>query len=289
MDAEIGGTGWRDDQRFQIFNALHENDGGLIRRYRAGCAAFTDTHPLIERSQAWRESRRYEAATLRILIVEDDVSLVRVLRSALEPTGISIDHVAGGPEAVRIAQSETYSLITLNLPLPELAGEHVLRELRGGRNSRVGTDVPILIVTANNSVADKVKYLNLGADDYLTKPFHLGEFEARIRALNRRAKGRAIPTLACGALTFETVSATATLHGAALSLRRREATVLGILISHAGKTVRKDRLISEIFGFDDAVSPNAIELYVARLRDKLGTAGPRIRTVKGVGYMMEIE
>lgn len=227
-------------------------------------------------------------ANLRILIIEDDTSLVKGLKKALEPTGIAVDHVASGSEAIHIARSETYSLIVLDLSLPGLSGEEVLRELRGNK-SRDGADVPILILTANDATTDKIKYLNLGADDYLTKPFDLGEFEARIKALTRRGRGRATPTLTCGALAFDMPSATATLHGAPLSLRRREASVLGILIAHAGKIVRKDKLISEVFGFDDAVAPNAIELYVARLREKLRPDGPEIKTVKGLGYMMVTE
>jgi two-component system response regulator TctD len=158
----------------------------------------------------------------------------------------------------------------------------VLRRLRSN-----GCEVPILILTALGEVKDKVKCLNLGADDYLTKPFDLDEFEARVRALVRRGKGRPDPILRCGSLLLETSSAKATIGEKALSLRRREVAVLEILMSHAGRLVRKERLISEVFGFDEPVAPNAIELYIARLRQKLGPDGPTIKTVRGLGYLME--
>jgi DNA-binding response OmpR family regulator len=221
-------------------------------------------------------------AVVRILIIEDDISLVAGLKKALAPTGIAIDHEASGLGGVEIAPSEAYSLIVLDLALPDISGDEVLRRLRSK-----GSDIPILILTAQGAVAEKVKCLNLGADDYLTKPFDLSEFEARVKALARRGKGRPVPALKCGTLVFETSTLTATLHDLPLPLRRREAAVLAILMSQAGKLVRKERLISEVFGFDEPVAPNAIELYIARLRQKLGAGGPTIRTVRGLGYLME--
>lgn len=221
-------------------------------------------------------------SVLRILIIEDDVSLVAGLKKALAPAGIAVDHEVSGSGGLEIAPSEAYSLIVLDLALPDISGDEVLRTLR----SR-GSDTPILILTAQGAVTEKVKCLNLGADDYLTKPFDLYEFEARVKALARRGKGRPTPVLRCGALAFETSTSTATLHEAPLSLRRREAAVLAVLMSHPGKLVRKERLISEIFSFDEPVAPNAIELYVARLRQKLGPGAPTIRTVRGLGYLME--
>ncbi len=219
---------------------------------------------------------------MRILIIEDDISLVAGLKKALAPAGIAVDHEVSGAGGIEVAPSEAYSLIVLDLALPDMSGEEVLSKLRGS-----GSDVPILILTAQGAVAEKVKCLNLGADDYLTKPFDLTEFEARVKALARRGKGRPAPVLKCGSLVFETSTATAILHDAPLALRRREAAVLAILMSHSGKLVRKDRLISEVFGFDEPVAPNAIELYVARLRQKLGSGGPPIRTIRGLGYLME--
>ncbi|MEN3347230.1 MAG: two-component system, OmpR family, response regulator TctD [Bradyrhizobium sp.] len=219
---------------------------------------------------------------MRILIVEDDTSLVEGLKKALAPSGFAIDHESSGSDAVDIVPSEAYSLIVLDLGLPDIPGQEVLRRLRGN-----GCEVPILILTALGEVKDKVKCLNLGADDYLTKPFDLDEFEARVKALVRRGKGRLDPILRCGALMLDTSSATAMIGDQPLSLRRREVTVLEILMSNAGRLVRKERLISEIFGFDEPVAPNAIELYIGRLRQKLGPRGPTIKTVRGLGYLME--
>lgn len=219
---------------------------------------------------------------MRILIVEDDTSLVRGLKKALAPSGVAVDHEMSGSGAIEIAPSEAYSLIVLDLGLPDMPGWEVLRRLRGN-----GCEVPILILTALGEVKDKIKCFNLGADDYLTKPFDLDEFEARVKALMRRGKGRPVPTLRCGSLLLDTSSSTAKIGDQPLLLRRREVTVLEILMSHAGRLVRKQRLISEVFGFDEPVAPNAIELYVARLRQKLGPEGPTIKTVRGLGYLME--
>ena len=219
---------------------------------------------------------------MRVLIIEDDTSLVAGLKKALAPAGIAVDHESSGLGGIEVAPSEAYSLIVLDLGLPDLPGQEVLRRLRDH-----GCEVPILILTALGEVKDKVKCLNLGADDYLTKPFDLDEFEARAKALMRRGKGRPAPVLRCGNLVFESSSASATLSDHPLLLRRREVAVLAILMAHAGKLVRKERLISEVFSFDEAVAPNAIELYVGRLRHKLGPDGPKIRTVRGLGYLME--
>jgi DNA-binding response OmpR family regulator len=219
---------------------------------------------------------------VRILIIEDDTSLVSGLKKALAPAGFAVDHEISGLDAIEVAPSEAYSLIVLDLGLPDLPGQEVLRRLRNR-----GCKVPILILTALGEVKDKVKCLNLGADDYLTKPFDLGEFEARVNALVRRGKGLSDPILKCGHLSLEMATATAMIDETPLTLRRREVTVLQVLMSQAGRLVRKERLISEVFGFDEPVSPNAIELYVARLRQKLGPKGPKIRTVRGLGYLME--
>jgi DNA-binding response OmpR family regulator len=216
------------------------------------------------------------------LIVEDDMSLAAGLKKALTPTGIAVDHETSGRNAIEVAPSEAYSLIVLDLGLPDVPGQEVLRRLRDG-----GCEAPIMILTALDEVKDKVRCLNMGADDYLTKPFDLDEFMARAKALMRRSKGQPAPMLKCGNLVFETASATVTLNNVPLALRRRELSVLAILMRQAGKLVRKDRLISEVFSFDEAVAPNAIELYIGRLRQKLGPHGPQIKTLRGLGYLME--
>lgn len=219
---------------------------------------------------------------MRVLIIEDDTSLVAGLKKALAPAGIAVDHEVSGIEGIEIASSEPYSLIVLGLALPDISGLEVLYRLR-----RDGCEVPILILTAFGEVKVKVKCFNLGADDYLTRPFDLEEFEARVKALVRRGKGRSDPVMRCGALMVEPSSATARIGNVCLPLRRRELSVLEILMANAGRLVRKERLVSEVFGFDEPVAPNAIEVYVARLRQKLVPNGPKIKTVWGLGYIME--
>ena len=219
---------------------------------------------------------------MRILIVEDDAALARGLAAALRSSGFAVDHEADGAEAAALATSEPYSLIVLDLGLPNRSGFEVLKELR-----QRGAAVPVMILTARDTVGDKVKGLDLGADDYLQKPFDLAEFEARVRALVRRGQGSPNPKLSCGPLVLDRSSGAVTLNGRPLVLRRRELAVLSVLMARAGKLVPKERLISEVFGFDEPVAPNALELYVARLRRKLEPDGPQIRTVRGLGYMME--
>jgi DNA-binding response OmpR family regulator len=219
---------------------------------------------------------------VRILIVEDDMALVRGLSASLKAMGFAVDHEPDGAEAASIAISEPYSLLVLDLGLPNSSGFEVLRQVRAS-----GSKVPIMILTARDATADKVKGLDLGADDYVRKPFDLSEFEARVRALVRRGQGRPDPLLTCGPLVIDPAMGRATLGDKPLDLRRREMAVLKILMLHHDKLVLKERLIAEVFGFDEPVGPNALELYIARLRQKLGPDGPRIRTMRGLGYLLE--
>ena len=219
---------------------------------------------------------------MRVLVVEDDAALARGLVAALKLSGLAVDHAADGAEAAQLALQEPYGLVVLDLGLPSLSGFEVLRRVRVA-----GAVVPVLILTARDAVADRVKGLDLGADDYMLKPFELAEFEARVRALIRRGQGRPNPVLSCGALELDRSAGMVTLDGVPLTLRRRELAVLTALMARAGQVVSKERLSAEIFGFDEAVAPNALELYVARLRRKLGTTGPEIRTIRGLGYLLD--
>jgi two-component system response regulator TctD len=219
---------------------------------------------------------------LRILIVEDDALLARGLSASLRLAGFAVDHEADGADAAAIALTEPYALVILDLGLPRLSGLDVLRRIRAE-----GSDVPVLILTARDAVADRVRGLDLGADDYLRKPFEPAELEARVRALVRRGEGKRNPLLACGALTLDRSSGAVHLAGRPIELRRRELAVLEGLMTRAGKVVSKDKLAREVFGFDEPVAPNAIELYIARLRKKLEPGGPQIRTIRGLGYMIE--
>lgn len=217
----------------------------------------------------------------RILLVEDDPALARGLAATLRNVGHTVDIACDGETALMAARSEPFGLITLDLGLPDVPGIEVLRSLR-----REGNVTPIIILTARDALEDRVEGLDLGADDYLLKPFEPSELEARIRALLRRVQGVASPVIRIGQLEIDPARASAAVGGQEIDLRRREWAMLERLVAHAGKVVSKDRLTSEIFGYDEAVGPNAVELYVARLRRKLGAHGPEIKTIRGLGYML---
>ena len=217
----------------------------------------------------------------RVLLVEDDPSLARGLSALLRQAGYSVDIAGDGETAFELALSEPYALITLDIGLPELDGFEVLRRWRARK-----LKTPVLILTARDAIGDRVTGLDLGADDYLLKPFEPSELEARVRALLRRSQGEASSVVAVGTLTVDLAKATASINGEEINLRPREWAVLDRLIAQAGKVVSKRRLTSEVFGFDEPVAPNAIEVYVGRLRRKLGPEGPEIRTIRGLGYML---
>jgi len=217
----------------------------------------------------------------RILLVEDDPSLARGLSALLRQAGYSVDIAEDGETALEIALSEPYALITLDIGLPELDGFQVLRRWRERK-----LKTPVLILTARDGLEDRVTGLDLGADDYLLKPFEPSELEARVRALLRRSQGEASSVVTLGTLTVDHAKAMASVNEEEISLRPREWAVLDRLMAQAGKVVSKRRLTSEVFGFDEPVAPNAIEVYVGRLRRKLGPGGPEIRTIRGLGYML---
>jgi two-component system response regulator TctD len=217
----------------------------------------------------------------RILLVEDDPSLARGLSALLKTAGYSVDIAEDGEIALELALSEPYALITLDLGLPELDGFEVLRRLRTRE-----LKTPVLILTARDAIDDRVTGLDLGADDYLLKPFQPSELEARVRALLRRSQGQANSVVTVGNLTVDHSRALAVVNGREINLRAREWAVLDRLIAQTGKVVSKRRLTSEVFGFDEPVAPNAIEVYIGRLRRKLEPDGPEIRTIRGLGYML---
>lgn len=218
----------------------------------------------------------------RILLVEDDPALQRGLVATLRASGYAVDTAGDGASAIDIARKEPYALLILDVGLPDFSGFEVLKRLR-----QRGFKTPILILTARDTLQDRVTGLDLGADDYLLKPFEPSELEARIRALLRRAQGDPAPVVTIGNLVIDRSLGTATVHGRQLDLRRREWAVLERLVARPGKLVSKARLTDEVFGFDEPVAPNAIEVYVARLRRKLEPDGPHIRTLRGLGYMLD--
>ena len=219
---------------------------------------------------------------MRILVVEDNIPLAKSLNDVLRHSGYAVDSVHTGEEANEALYSEEYALVILDLGLPDIDGIDVLRRIRR-RRSRV----PVLILTARDSLRERVEGLDLGADDYLGKPFEITELEARARALIRRGCDREIPRLENGALALDTVGRIAYLDDHLLELPRRELSLLEVLMVHCGQVVSKEKLLEQLFGFDEEVGVNAIEIYVHRLRRKLEPGGVRIRTVRGLGYLLE--
>ncbi|MBN8844140.1 MAG: response regulator transcription factor [Sphingomonadales bacterium] len=220
----------------------------------------------------------------RILLVEDEAPLARAIAASLRTAGYAVDVADDGESGLEMALDEPFALITLDVGLPDMSGFDVLRTLRAR-----GLATPVLILTARDTVDDRVTGLDLGADDYLLKPFEVSELLARIRALLRRSVGQASSVVEVGALAMDLGRASATVNGRTLDLRRREWAVLERLVAKAGKVVPKERLLSEIFSYDEVVAPNAIEVYIARLRRKLEPDGPAIRTIRGLGYMLDAD
>jgi two-component system response regulator TctD len=215
-------------------------------------------------------------------MIEDDAALARSISALLRAGGHAVDHVATGEDALSVVGSEPYALVILDVGLPDMDGFAVLAELR-----RRGEKVAVLMLTARDALDDRVRGLDLGADDYLRKPFDPEELEARVRALGRRRGGDPTPELSVGTLTIHRSTGAVDVAGRPLDLRRRELAVLEALATRAGQVVPRELLIGEVFGFDEPVGGNAIEVHVTRLRAKLAPDGPGIRTVRGVGYMLD--
>jgi len=219
---------------------------------------------------------------MRILIVEDDAPLARGIVALLRSAGHAVDHVATGADALMVAADDHYALVILDVGLPDIDGFAVLQALR-----RRGQRVPVLMLTARDALDDRVRGLDLGADDYLRKPFAPEELEARIRALGRRRGGDPTPDPVVGALALNRSTGEARVGTRLLDLRRREGAVLDALATRAGQIVTRETLQAEVFGFDEPVGSNAIEVNITRLRSKLAPDGPAIRTVRGVGYLLD--
>lgn len=221
---------------------------------------------------------------MRILVVEDDTVLADALTHTLRDLGYAVDCLMTGGEADRALADEQYDLAVLDIELPVLDGLEVLRRMR-----RRKTKVPVLMLTARDSVHDRIHGLDIGADDYLTKPFEMGELVARIRALIRRAEGAVDNEICVGRLTVDLKGRRAFVDGAPLGLSARELAVLELLAARAGRVVSKDAVMRSLYQWDEDVGTNAIEIYVHRIRKKLQDSGVTIRTIRGLGYLMEPE
>jgi len=218
---------------------------------------------------------------MRILLVEDNEDLGEAVQQRLRSSGHSLEWVRDGSDVVEAAQSGPFDAVILDLMLPNRDGIGLIAEMRLRK-----FDAPILVITARSEIDDKVSLLDLGADDYLVKPFDLRELEARLRALIRRTGGQTSSLVGIGNLELNIAGLNATIGGKTLDLGRREFRLLEILVTHAGKVVAKDRLMNQLFNFDESVSINALELHISRLRRKLEPSDVEIGTIRGVGYMM---
>jgi len=218
---------------------------------------------------------------MRCLLVEDHEPLARGLLASLEQSGFAVDWVTTGTAADDLLTAAEFDVVVLDLGLPDMDGITVLKRFRARRGKS-----PVLILTARDTVQDRVNGLDFGADDYLTKPFAIEELEARTRALVRRGHATS-SRLTVGPLSLDTISRQADLDGVPLRLPRREFCLLEVLALRAGQVVRKERLLNQLWSVEDDVGPNAVEIYICRLRRRLDPGPVRIRTIRGLGYLLE--
>ena len=219
---------------------------------------------------------------MRVLIVEDDKVLSDGLTRHLHQSGYVVEVAGNGVEANAVLATEEFDLVVLDIGLPGMDGFEILRRVR----RRPGY-LPVLVLTARDALEDRVHGLDLGADDYLVKPFALQELEARIRAVLRSGQAGGGTKLAYGSLVMDTDAKRAWLADSPLRLTAREWLVLEFLVTRAGKIVNKDQIVSAISNRDDDVSHNALEVHISRLRSKLEPAGLKIHSIRGFGYYLD--
>ena len=216
---------------------------------------------------------------MRILLVEDDDLLGSAVQAGLEQSGYTVDWLRDGRLAAAALKNEEPDLLVLDLGLPGKDGLTLLRELRA-RDSTL----PVLILTARDTVEDRISGLDIGADDYLIKPFDLGEMNARLRAISRRSSGRASPLIRHGDLVFDPAAHSVSIDGKAVSLPARATEILEALLQRPGVPLSRERLEQILYGWGEGVESNAVEVHIHHLRKKLGK--DRILTIRGLGYMI---
>lgn len=219
---------------------------------------------------------------MRLLLVEDEAEMASWLVRAFKQTGFVPDHAPDAATAESLLAGNDYDAVVLDLRLPDKHGLALLSDMR-----KAGNRTPVLVLTAQGSLQDRVKGLNVGADDFLTKPFAIEELEARLAALVRRSRGRSHAPLQCGSLSCPHDSRAFTLAGSLLQLTPRESAALAVLLARSGTPVEKSQLSGKVFPADSNAGPDAIELVLHRLRRKLAGGDVRIVTVRGLGYMLE--
>ena len=219
---------------------------------------------------------------MRLLVVEDDLPLAEALTTLLTLSGYAVDCVHDGPSAKALADAERFDLVILDLNLPEMDGLAVLNAMRARSNPAA-----VMILTARGAAEDRVRGLDLGADDYMAKPFDVREFEARVRSLLRRQAGLRSATVTLGSLSLDLTTRQFFAADQALDLPPRERALLELLLTRAGKVVTKEAIVQSLTSLEDMLSDNAIEQYVSRLRRRLTAYGLSLRTVRGIGYLLE--
>src|SRR5215471_5112205 len=216
-------------------------------------------------------------AAIRILLVEDNPDLARRLTEGLRGAGFAVDHAADGETGYGLGRSENFDAVILDLGLPDIKGVDVLNRWR-----QDGREVPVLILTARGSWTEKVDGLNAGADDYITKPCHIQEIVARLRALIRRSAGKPTPTLFHNDIELSPASGSVTVAGKAVDLTAQEFRILNYFMHRRGRIISQSELLDHLYSLETERDPNTIEVYVSRLRRKLGRDA--IKTLRGLGY-----
>lgn len=217
---------------------------------------------------------------MRLLVVEDDKDLNRQIVTALEQAGYAVDRAYDGEEGLYLGESEPYDAVILDLGLPKLDGVGVLQSWRRG-----GRSMPVIILTARDRWSDKVQGFDAGADDYVTKPFHMEEILARVRAVVRRAAGHATSELVCGPVRLDTRAGRVTVDGNPVKLTSHEYRLMAYLMHHTGRVVSRTEIVEHLYDQDFDRDSNTIEVFVGRLRKKLGV--DVIQTVRGLGYVLQ--
>ena len=226
---------------------------------------------------------RFYSLAMRILVVEDERKVASFLRQGLQEEGHAVEIAADGAAALELLEASVYDLVVLDVMLPKRDGFHVLKTLRERR-----VQTPVLVLTARDGVADKVAGLDLGADDYLTKPFSFDEFLARVRALLRRASGQRAPALKLADLTLDPATRTATRGDRRITLTAREYALLEYLLRSVGRVLTRPMIAQHVWGLDFDTESNIIDVYVGYLRRKIDGEGERrlLHTIRGAGYML---